>query len=192
MSDTTIYKDAVMDEISEPTKILVVDSEVTFNLKQSHANVESERRGSTSSEDQIDTSDEIMDVDNFIADCEARALNSKGGVVRESEDKTYQYKGDDMIREAEAAKVRMAATPGEFQSNHCNVLVSFCRQQAVIVDKNYIMVGSHVDENLRNKIVQHEYVDFARLLPRDRLACEDDHRMELCAERRFNILCSCL
>ena len=89
-----------------------------------------------------------------------------------------------MIREAEAAKVCIAATPGEFQPNHHNVPLTFCRQQAAVVDENYIMVGSHVDENLHNKIVQHEYVDFTRLLPRDRLTCEDDHRMELVSRGR--------
>ena len=49
------YKDAVSDEISKSRKIITADSEVTFNIKRGHMSVEAERRGSTSSEDQIDT-----------------------------------------------------------------------------------------------------------------------------------------
>ena len=51
--------------------------------------------------------------------------------------------------------------------------------QAAVVDENYVIIGGHLDENLRNKILNHEYVDFARLLPKDRLQREEDHRMEI-------------
>ena len=52
-------------------------------------------------------------------------------------------------------------------------------QAAALVDEDYFMLGGNVDENLRNKILNHEYIDFARLLLKDLLICEEDHRMEL-------------
>ena len=41
------------------------------------------------------------------------------------------------------------------------------------------MLGGHLDQNLRQKIIQHEYVDFAHLLPRDRVKSESDNRLEM-------------
>ena len=71
----------------------------------------------------------------------------------------------------------MAATPGNdrFVANQMRVSI----HQAAVVDENYVIIGGHLDENLRNKIFNHEYVDFARLLPKDRMQREEDHRMEI-------------
>ena len=57
-------------------------------------------------------------------------------------------------------------------------MTALIRQQANIVDENYSMIGN-IEESLRLKIINHEYVDFARLIPKDRLGKEEDHRMEL-------------
>ena len=46
------------------------------------------------------------------------------------------------------------------------------------VDDNYVAVGSHIDSTLHEKILRSEYVDFAKLLPRDR-SYNEDNRMEL-------------
>ena len=37
-----------------------------------------------------------------------------------------------------------------------------------LADEDYLLVASHVEEGVRAKIINHEYVDFARLLRRDR------------------------
>ena len=51
---------------------------------------------------------------------------------------------------------------------------------SVFVDEEYSIVGEHIDSNLRDRIVAGEYIDFARLLPRDRLAFQEDgQRMEM-------------
>ena len=42
------------------------------------------------------------------------------------------------------------------------------------MDESYLVVGNYIEEGLRSRIENGEYVDFARLLPRDR-----DNRMEL-------------
>ena len=48
-----------------------------------------------------------------------------------------------------------------------------------MVDENYSLVAAHVDQSIRDKILNGEYVDFAKLLPRDRIGWHDDNRMEM-------------
>ena len=42
-----------------------------------------------------------------------------------------------------------------------------------------MVVGNCVEDHIRQRIENGEYVDFSRLLPRDRLAMEEDNRMEI-------------
>ena len=74
-SETTIYREAVLQEqpnvfddiptdCTDKELVQVVDKEISFHIK---------RKDSTSSDDQIDTSDELLDVDKFIADCQEDA-----------------------------------------------------------------------------------------------------------------------
>ena len=78
-----------------------------------------------------------------------------------------------MIRESEAAKIRMNATPGEYGKNFNSFL------HTAYVDEEYLVFGSHVDETLQKRIINHEFIDFRHLLPRDRVSVEEDQRMEL-------------
>ena len=78
-----------------------------------------------------------------------------------------------MIQEAEASRARLVPTPGKYGENYDKFLHS------AFVDEEYLVIGSHVDEITSKKIVNCEYVDFAKLLPRDRLSVDEDHRMEL-------------
>ena len=61
-------------------------------------------------------------------------------------------------------------------SNVANEITPF---NATLADENYLIVGNHVDECTHNKIENGEFVDFARLLPRDRVEFEEDNRMEI-------------
>ena len=56
--------------------------------------------------------------------------------------------------------------------------VSCQYQSAASVDESYAMVGAHVDSTLQEKIRRGEYIDFTRLLPRDKQVY-DDHHLEL-------------
>ena len=53
---------------------------------------------------------------------------------------------------------------------------NFLRHNPVEVDQDFLVVGNHVDEQIRNRIENGEFVDFSRLLPRDRLVVEEDNR----------------
>ena len=47
------------------------------------------------------------------------------------------------------------------------------------MDENYLVVGNFIEDHIRERIENGEYVDFSRLLPRDRLLAEEDNRMEI-------------
>ena len=47
-----------------------------------------------------------------------------------------------------------------------------------MVDEDYLLVAAHVDEGTQRKIANQEYVDFAKLVPRDRVLSEEDSRLE--------------
>ena len=50
---------------------------------------------------------------------------------------------------------------------------------SVIVDDDYLLVPSHVDPATLNKIISGEYVDFSKLLHRDKILQEEDQRLEV-------------
>ena len=87
-----------------------------------------------------------------------------------------EEKAGNMIREAESAKAHIYDIPG----NECEGVLNFINAEnapmqntsAAKVDEDYMLVASHLDENLRAKILNQEYVDFAKLLKCDR--GEDD------------------
>ena len=53
------------------------------------------------------------------------------------------------------------------------------QQYSSMVDENYLVIGAHLHGALQNKITSNEYVDFARLIPREKSFREDDNRMEI-------------
>ena len=188
-SETMIYQQAIEKQVEEEMETgldqrVNVDQEISFKVKNS----EEPRRGSSSSEDRIDESDELMEVDNFIADCEAAARHASREVdcndntdrMPRSEVHRKEYRGDETIREVEASKVCLLNTPGKSYGNllPINTVNNLERIQTTSVDENYMMLG-FIEESLFDKIIKHEYVDFARLIPKDKLLMEEDNRMEL-------------
>ena len=156
---------------------------------------------SSSSEDFVNTSDEldkVVDVElpqQFLAECRMDDVNTHGGAQPEvprfepqaqlfddrcdrqpREEKTAQR-----IRETEAAKAALYKLPGEssFQSPIYNFDLSRDYLHSAMVDEDYLLVAAHVDEGTQRKIANQEYVDFAKLVPRDRVLSEEDSRLEL-------------
>ena len=50
---------------------------------------------------------------------------------------------------------------------------------SVIVDEKYMAVAMHIDTNTRNQIIKGEYVDFARLVPGDRLTMQEERCLQM-------------
>ena len=98
------------------------------------------------------------------ADCEAQAKRgrqpNKDHMLHTSA--SLHRQGDSMILQAKAGRVRVLATPGKQQliPPVDQSMAMFMRQNATKVDENYMMIGN-VDQSVRNKIINHEYIDFA-------------------------------
>ena len=186
-SETTIYKNAVewqnASEIEKGFLSLHKDYEQSVNNK----------RGSTSSEDQIDMSDELIE-ENLVSGVGVAnvpgsdtRLSTSGGrpqpaLAMEVAEQDGLSVAQRMIKEAETTHSRMTATKGEceLQPNLTGFLHS------AFVDEEYMVIGSHIEDSICKKIINHEYVDFAKLLPRDRVGIEDDQRMELINQNGFS------
>ena len=81
-----------------------------------------------------------------------------------------------VVKDAKAAKVRVYEVSGMID-NKLNKLRAECGAMVGIrlsVDDDYLLVASHVDETIKQKIVNHEYVDFSKLLRWDRTNYGDD------------------
>ena len=83
-----------------------------------------------------------------------------------------------MIKAAEAAKAQIYTVPG----NELPPFASFENSDYVhsmLVDEEYMMVGSHLEESIRDKIITGKYIDFAKLIPRDRIQDVEDGTMKM-------------
>ena len=119
----------------------------------------------------------------------------KGPSTLDGRRRTYKETPEEkaccMIQEAENSKARIFATPGKNTGCTFNVDDEMLQSRGIsgngnmmgtptaIVDEGYIVVGAHVDEATISKIKKGEYVDFGRLIPRDRVIAEEDGRMEM-------------
>ena len=169
LSETTVYHEAVKQgfDVEIWDKL---DPKIILKIKDP-------KQGSSSSkEEQIDTSDELIDVDvkNFIADCHTNATrmseqHERTGLNKNQPKSNPRLDGDQMIKDAEVMRARMVATSGHAIINTLNnnslPLMGFNVHQSALVDKKYVVIGGQEDETIRSKIVNHEYIDFARLLP---------------------------
>ena len=81
---------------------------------------------------------------------------------------------EDLIREAEKAKAKMYEVPGK---KTCFMSKDQAFIHSALVDQNYLTVAAHVNKAIKAKIQNFEYIDFAKLLPRDKIAEEEDDRL---------------
>ena len=47
------------------------------------------------------------------------------------------------------------------------------------VDQDYLVIGGHIDDVTQGKIIRGEYIDFSKLIPRDKIISEEDNRLKL-------------
>ena len=99
---------------------------------------------------------------------------------------TPEDKANEIIRDAEQSRARIHQIQGNQwdllnveQNPQYEIDLSNEFVHSAMVDENYHLVGSHIDSTTQQKIVKGEYVDFAKLVPRDRILSADDHRFEM-------------
>ena len=114
-----------------------------------------------------------------LQECEVQAAQMRRQQM-EHDRQNRQPRGEEVIRKSETRKTTLYPTPGNqfaiqrpFDQNNCNA-----------VDDNYMVIGGHVDALMLHKIINHEYIDFARLLPKgaNKVSAWEDNRMELVSQ----------
>ena len=106
-----------------------------------------------------------------------------------------QQRVEGLIRDAENAKARMNEVPGMLTNNSLTGIREGIDTQShfvhsAMVDEDYLVVAAHIDENLAKRIRSGEYIDFACLLPRDRVQQENDSRIQLIAMQDGRLRCA--
>ena len=147
-----------------------------------------QKRGSSSSEGNIVLTDDclVANINELLLTERARSsepgdenqqsfeeedpVPSTSRWVRTSEPRelSIEEKTEQLIKDAEKAKATVFSQTGK------NNFEFTAR-----MDEDYLVIGAHIDEAMQTKIVNGEYVDFGKLIPRDRIATEEDERMEL-------------
>ena len=149
-----------------------------------------QNRTSSSSEDGLDLSDESNMLNTLLLDDGGMTQSGSGvkqpqplcSVRQQEEDEMPQEQGDKMVRLSERAKASLF--PPQCQNLQNNLNANYTSKQFVpkdvtLIDQDYVVVSGHVDPALQEKIVSGQYVDFGKLLPKDRVSALDDSRMEL-------------
>ena len=171
-SEITIYKRVVRS--LDPN----LETQLDDLLGKVRAENASKRKVSYSSDENMDTSDETIGaVSNELnlvdkpqlgrsAD-PAYAMEPQQNLLREG--KSTDEQANDIVKEAEHARAHMFEVPGELASLNVSVM-----------DQDYQMIDTHVDESFKKKILNYEYVDFSKLIAHNRVLRKDNHqRLEI-------------
>ena len=183
-SDVTIYSRAVKTVVPNPD----FDQEIDNLLNKARAqhtsvqpNKQDPRKISSSSEELMDTSDEteFSSDSNFnefrnIVETKnsAEIWNTPGQLPRvqvmETQRQPNETAGSKLIWDMEQNKATMYKVPG--------------KEKAItsMIDKDYQMIDTHIDESLHSRILTFKYTDFSKLISKSRYVREDDQqRMEI-------------
>ena len=164
-SEDTVYTNAVPKRISS-------SSEEATPIDTSDETIEPEFDVS----DKIDVllageREQLGERDRSRSRSRSRADEERGH-TKERLPPTPEDRADKLICDAERAKAKILSVPGKEPLN-CTYLHS------MLMDESYMLVGAHVDEVTYNKIEMGKYVDFSKLIPKDKIAIEEDKAYQL-------------
>ena len=102
---------------------------------------------------------------------------------------TAEERAKQMLKQAENAKAKMMPVPDKVNQGQGEGNTQVLRDNVdvfgegdllhlVMVDEEFTLIAAHLDEITKSKIGSGDYIDFARLIPKDRMLLEDDKRME--------------
>ena len=117
----------------------------------------------------------------------SRQQNSHQQPVKERHEQSGspEEKANWIICDAKNSRARIHQLQGKewnlYSESHPQYEIDLSKEfmHSAMVDENYHLVGSHVDSVTQDKIVKGEYVDFAKLVPKDRILTAEDHRFEM-------------
>ena len=85
---------------------------------------------------------------------------------------------NEYIRNTEVLKANVLEIQGN-PPNSPEIILPNQFMRTAIMDEDYLIVSAHVDKNLECRIHNGDYIDFARLLPCDRVQMQLDNHVEL-------------
>ena len=148
------------------------------------------KRISTSSEDDmvLELSDESLNnsnaMHNFVGEAQPGSSGHKKTITTPSQKLpptatlqqpeliTPEERTFTIIKEVEAAKAKIFPSQANEQISNFEFIAK--------MDQDYSLVGSHVDELTQAKIICGEYIDFGKLIPKERIISEEEgNKMEL-------------
>ena len=147
-------------------------------------------RNSSSSEEDVDSSSEFVELNQVLNSIAANQTSEKvvatqpqPGTLRGVQNKELDdtdVRAEKAIRQVEIAKGRIFANSGKRYDGDSLFQIDVAREMihSVLVDEEYSVVGNHLDESTISEIKRGDYVDFGKLLPRDCIAIEEDHRLQ--------------
>ena len=157
-------------DLSDPKTVDSEDVELLINhfITDQHLSVE----GRSSEQTQP------RNVEGSMQNREPRPHCSQDEDTDEPRETSIQQRAKQVIRDAEKANTSMVQVPGKAPKENVR---QFEKSLAYshLVDDDYMMVASHLDDLMIIKIESGEYVDFGKLLPHDKVQSEEDHRMEM-------------
>ena len=156
-SEVTIYRRAV-DLASQDNHVAqrqVTDQQIDKLIADARRQSLDEPRRSGSSEELMDTSDEcdaLIIQNNLISDNSGQA--DKGAQLPvKKRTLTQEEHAKQITRESELARATLYDVPGRSFPN------------VMLMDQDYQMLDSHLDDSIKRKIQSFEYVDFSKLSP---------------------------
>ena len=169
-SEITIYKNAIDKESKRPstsseecdTSDELIDP-IAFVEKEVQSGIEEPQPGTSRSHSQPDR--------RFVL--EKSKTGAKDRAIEASKKRMH---------ESETLKARIYDVTGNENQidNTLNRLrLDHAMQGGRSMDDSYMLVASHVEDSIRAKILNHEYIDFAKLLRRDKpgMGDEDGQKM---------------
>ena len=82
---------------------------------------------------------------------------------------------DRIIREAEQGRAKIYQTPGKVMNYDVqNVFV-----HSAMVNEDYYVLAAHLDQSVRDKIEKGEYIDLAKLIPKDRMVTDEEQKLQM-------------
>ena len=181
--EVTIYKHAVESQNGNS----ITENEIAKfigNIRAQSAppNAVQKRKVSLSSEEFMDTSDEL---DQIIGNSDLIA----GGPQEEPQpgksndrrysmtDKTPEQQAQQYIQDAEKAKATLFEVEGKTDRINC---VQGSEQSLMQIDVDYQMIDTHLDKATKVKIQNFEYIDFSKLILWNRVLRDaDEQRLEI-------------
>ena len=79
-----------------------------------------------------------------------------------------EARAEQRVKDAERAKARMFKVPGK--------KTEFCTDT---IDEDFMLLAAHVDELTTKRIAEGEYINFSKLIAKDRIFSEEDNRLEM-------------